>query len=378
MTGSDGTDGETERCSFCRMPIPTEPVAAGETGDCCSEACRDALLEGDDVFTEHQGNQRVQPGVSALDASLPQGFPRNAFVLVSDEPGARDRAVGAELVWRALERGEPAVVVSFKEPPGSVVQQFVSLDWNVLPYLESGQLHVIDCFTYRVEDRERMFDRMDDWSRHLHRVAADATTTIRDPTDLGEVQNKLDNALERREMVDDGLVIMDSLTELGTLVQPVQAYNFVKEVRADVCKGRFVPVFAGATRAGTGDAFPHDLSYVADGLIDLRLTDEIVDDTLIKQIRIRKLNGVLVIPEWHTYEYTSRLGMVLFDPEEELEVSTDAGEAGSADHGERSAAGDPSTAAPDETRTGDASGDEAGGAGGADGGAAASGPDEEG
>lgn len=334
MTGGDGSpedaDGDEEdgsasstvRCAFCRMPIPegSNPVeAGGETYECCSEACRDALVESDYVFTEYQGHQRVQPGVSALDASLPQGFPRNALVLVSDEPGSRDRALGAELVWRALRRGEPAVVVSFQEPPGSIVQQFVSLDWNVLPYLESGQLHIVDCFTYRVADRDRMLDRMDEWNQHLHRVAEDATTTIRDPTDLGEVQNKLDNALETREMVDDGLVILDSLTELGTLVQPVQAYNFVKDVRADVCKGRFVPVFAGATRAGKGDAFPHDLSYVADGLIDLRLTDDIVEDTLIKQIRIRKLNGVLVIPEWHSYEYTSRLGMVLFDPEEELE-----------------------------------------------------------
>ena len=308
-----------ERCAFCGMPVPLEPVTAtvdGEELTCCSAACRDALEAGDGD-AEHHGHRRFRPGVSALDSSLPQGSPRNAFVLLAGEAGTRDRAVHAELVWRTLQRGEPVVILSFQEPPGSVVQQFLTLEWNVLPYLESGQLHIVDCFTYRLSDRDRMFDRMDDWNSHLYDVATDATTTIRDPSDLGEVRNKLDNALEAREMVDQGLVLVDSLTELGTLVQPVQAYDFVKDLRADVCKGRFVPVFAGATIAGTTDEFPHDLSYVVDGIVEMRLNEEIIPDTLIKEARIRKLNGVLVIPEWHAYEYTSGLGMVTFDPEEE-------------------------------------------------------------
>jgi KaiC/GvpD/RAD55 family RecA-like ATPase/YHS domain-containing protein len=339
----EDADGDPAGCDFCRMPLPESPVAAtvdGEDYVFCSESCRDAMADADYVFTQYHGHRRVRAEVSAFDSSLPQGSPRNAFVLVSGEPGTRDRAVGAELIWRTLQRGEPAVVVSFQEPPGSVVQQFLTLEWNVLPYLDRGQLHILDCFTYRVADRDRMLDRMDEWNQHLHAVTKDATTTVRDPTDLGEVSNKLDNTLEDRGMVDDGLVLIDSLTELGTLVQPVRAYDFVKDLRADVCKGRFVPVFAGATRhAGDVDQFPHDLSYVVDGLVELRLNEEIVADTLIKQVRIRKLNGVLVIPEWHAYEYTSQLGMVLFDPAEEMEKSESNGESADAEAGSDAQAG---------------------------------------
>ena len=307
-------------CDFCRQPIPEETVSVtvdGRAYDCCSIACQEAVAGGESAFSRSHGHRRVDTEVAALDSSLPQGLPRNAFVLVSGEAGTRNRAVGSELVWRTLQRGESVVIVTFEEPPGSIVQQFFTLDWNVLPYLESGRLRILDCFTYRLSDRRRMFDRMDEWNAHLYDAADAATTTIRDPTDLGELQNKLDNALEAREMVSSGVVLVDSLTELGTLVQPVQAYNFVKDVRAEVCKGRFVPVFAGATRGGEGDRFPHDLGYVADGLVDLRLTEELVEDTLIKQARIRKLSGVLVISEWHAYEYTAGLGMVTFDPREE-------------------------------------------------------------
>jgi len=313
-------------CDFCRMPVPDGPVET-DAGVFCSDACRDRLAETGEPFDEYHGHRRLTAGVSALDASLPQGFPRNAFVLVAGEPGTRDRALGAELAWRALQRGEPVVFVSFQEPPSAVVQQFLTLEWNVIPYLERGQFHIVDCFTYRLDDRDRMFDRMGEWNAYLSDVAREATTTVRDPSDINEIGNKLDNALEDRGMVDDGIVIVDSLTELGTLVQPVQAYDFVKDIRADVCKGRFVPVFAGGTIGGGGggsDAFPHDLSYVMDGLIELRLNDEIAAETLIKEVRIRKLNGAFVVPEWRAYEYTPGIGMVPFEPKRDAEGESKA------------------------------------------------------
>lgn len=331
--GADATAGDVPPdeevvCDFCRMPVPEEPVET-DAGVFCSRACRDRLSETGEPFDEYHGHRRLTAGVSALDASLPQGFPRNAFVLVAGEPGTRDRALGAELAWRALQRDEPVVFVSFQEPPSAVVQQFLTLEWNVIPYLERGQFHIVDCFTYRLDDRDRMFDRMGEWNAYLSDVAREATTTVRDPSDINEIGNKLDNALEDRGMVDDGIVIVDSLTELGTLVQPVQAYDFVKDIRADVCKGRFVPIFAGGTIGGGGggsDAFPHDLSYVMDGLIELRLNDEIAAETLIKEVRIRKLNGALVVPEWRAYEYTPGIGMVPFEPKRDADDESETEE----------------------------------------------------
>ncbi|WP_458207546.1 ATPase domain-containing protein [Haladaptatus sp. NG-SE-30] len=317
-------DGEKRRCDFCRLLCPETAVTLeyeSVTYEFCSTACRDAMQENDRVFTEYHGFRRIDTGVSALDEHLPEGLPRNSFILLSGEEGTRDNAIQAELVWRTLRRDESAVVVSFTEPPISVVEQFLSLEWNVLPYLESGQLHILDCFTYRVGDRKRMFARMDEWNQFLHRVTTAATTTVRDPSDTSELQHKLDNCLEALSMSDTGIVVIDSLTEFGTLVQPVQAYDFVKDLRADVCKGRFVPVFAGGTLTREDETFPHDMGYVIDGIVDLQLNGTIIEDVLVKRIRIRKMNSVLTIPEWVAYEYTSEDGLVMFDPIEELEKS---------------------------------------------------------
>jgi len=321
----DGADSEPiTRCDYCRLPCPREPLSVerdGVTYEFCSEACRDAQAGADHAFTRYHGFRRYDTNVDALDASLPQGVPRNSFVMLTDLAGTRSEAIMAELVWRALQRGEPVVYVTFLEPPVSVIQKFVTLEWNVLPYLESGQLRILDCFTYRLDDHDRMFDRMDDWNGHLATVAEDATTTVRDPGATRQLENQLDRCLTDMLMHDAGIVVLDSLTEFGTLVQPDQAYDFVKDVRAEVCKGRFVPVFAGATRATEELEFPHDMGYIVDGIIEVRVNEEIIEGALIKQIRVRKMNGVLTYPEWSAYEYTSGQGIVTFDPLEEIEKS---------------------------------------------------------
>lgn len=323
---------DIKRCDYCRLPCPTgvRPLEMhGMTYEFCSDACREAIRTSKQVFTEYHGHRRLKTGVSALDASLPQGVPRNSLVMLTDLAGTRTRAMQAELIWRALQRGEPVIYVSFLEPPVSVVQEFITLSWNVLPSLERGDFKILDCFTYRVEDRDRMYSRMNDWNSHLWNVAKEATVTVRDPTAMGQLQNRLDSALETIAAQEEGLVIIDSLTELGSLVQPVQAYNFLKDVRADVCKGRFVPVFAGATVVGEGDEFPHDLGYMVDGIVEMRLNEDIVEDVLIKQLRVRKMSGVLTFPRWQVYEFTAGKGLVTFDPRAEMDE--EGGEAGETD-----------------------------------------------
>ncbi|MFT4882583.1 MAG: KaiC/GvpD/RAD55 family RecA-like ATPase [Natronomonas sp.] len=317
-SADEAADTPEDRCDYCRLPIPEEPVSAeteDQTYHFCSEPCREMMDEEDRVFTEYHGFRRFDPGVSALQAGLPQGIPRNSFVLVSGETGTRDEALQGELIWRSLQRGEPALIVAFLDTPISVVQEFIGLGWNVLPYLHSGQLRILDCFTYRLDDRQEMAHGMTDWNQYLHDVAMKSTDAVRDPTNPQAVLNGVENCLDEMT-AETGVVVIDSLTEFGSLVQPVQAYDFVKDLRASICKARTVPVFAGASRVDNGDDFPHDLGYIADGVIDLVLSDDLVEDTLMKRIRVRKMTGVLSIRRWATYEFAEGKGLVAAKPAE--------------------------------------------------------------
>jgi len=330
--GQDDSDGGTERCDYCRLPVPDAELTAELEGiiySFCSRACREALVEHDRVFTEYHGFRRVKTGVSALDSALPRGVPRNSFVLLSGHAGTREEALTTELVWRTLQRGESAVLMAFIEPPVSVIQQFARLEWNVLPYLESGQLEIIDCFTYRLEDRDRMYERMNDWNRHLHDIAAGATTTVQDPSDVRALENHLDRCVSDHGMQDSGVVVIDSLTELGTLVQPGQGYDFLKNVRADVCKSRFVPIFANATISEGREGFPHDLDYMVDGVVEMQFNEELVEQGMLKQIRARKMSGVLTVPQWTVYEYTRGIGLIpLTRGDDEEDGGADDGDGG--------------------------------------------------
>jgi KaiC/GvpD/RAD55 family RecA-like ATPase len=324
-----GAGSRVMRCDYCRLPIPGEPVVLDGDGEAyrfCSECCRDAVEESDRVFTQYHGFRRTPTGIDPIDESLPQGVPRNSLVMLKDLAGTRTEAIRAELVWRALRRGEPVVVVTFLEPPVSVVQEFVTLDWNVLPYLESGQLGFVDAFTHRMDDRERTYDRLNDWNRHLSTFCESATTRVRDPSDTGELQSRIDDALERRDMEDRGILVVDSLNEFGSLLQPVQAYRFVKDLRATVAKSRFVPVYASATVSNDGNGFPHDLDYMVDGIVEMRLDDELVEGSLMKQIRVRKMSGVLNLPKWVLYEYTAGEGIVTIELREGPPDEDDADE----------------------------------------------------
>ncbi|MFB6151428.1 MAG: ATPase domain-containing protein [Haloarculaceae archaeon] len=329
---ADADEGDqVRRCDYCRLPVSADAVTLdrdGQTYRFCSERCREAMTDADRVFTQYHGFRRTPTGVAPIDESLPQGVPRNSFVMLTDLAGTRTEAVRAELVWRALERGEPAVVVTFLEPPVSVVQEFVTLDWNVLPYLESGQLRFVDAFTYRMEDRDRMYDRLNDWNAHLAGFCKPATGRVRDPSDVGELANRVDDVLEDLGMEDRGVVVVDSLNEFGSLVQPVQAYRFVRNLRATVPKSRFVPVFASATVTGEGEGFPHDLDYLADGIVEMRLNDDLVEGSLMKQIRVRKMSGVLNLPKWVLYEYTAGEGIVTIEVHEGPPDDEDTGDDG--------------------------------------------------
>lgn len=316
-------------CDFCRLPISSTPIQSDHDPpyQFCCRACLQKFDETDAVFTEYHGFRRIRPGVDGLDSDLPEGIPRNSFVLLSGQAGTRGDALGVELIWRTLERNEPAVLVTFTEPPISLIQRFLDLEWNVLPALEDNRLQVVDCFTSRIDDRDRFRRRLNRWNRHLTEITEPQTTVVNDPSDPAEIRNKLDNAIEDLEMADRGAVHVDSLTEFGTLVQPVRAYDFIKDLRADVCKARFVPIFGGATVTNEEVEFPHDLSYVLDGIIDLELTGSIVEDTLIRRLRVRKMDGVLAITEWKSYEFTAGNGLVTFDPIEEIAKSqAEAGE----------------------------------------------------
>ncbi|MBZ6495773.1 RAD55 family ATPase [Natrinema longum] len=305
-------------CDHCQYPIPGDPEASDE-GRYCSVACRDAADES--TMADPDAYKRIRSGVEPLDSLLPNGIPADSLLLLSGEEGTRRAELGIELAWRALERGEPAVVVSVANPPTATLERFYANGWNVLPALENDRLRIIDCFTYRLDDPEDFLEKRNDWSAFLGEAAADAIVDVRDPSDRHEVANSLYGALDDLEMTETGLVTIDSLDELESLLQGQLVRDFVTEIRATVSKARFVPIVAAATAADE-DA---PAEYVFDGIVDLRLTDQLTPSARLKQLAVRKLVGAQFLPQWVTYEHEPARGLFAFGPNTDARQVYDLG-----------------------------------------------------
>ncbi|MFX1254549.1 MAG: RAD55 family ATPase [Promethearchaeota archaeon] len=248
------------------------------------------------------------PGVSLLDAVLPEGFPTKAFCIIGGEAGTGKSVLLCELAWRTLERGEIAIFAILENDPNALLYRFDSLGWDVRPYLRDGKFTIIDCFSYLLDSdpsssRMRKYFELDkDLEESVVRV---------DPTNPRTLLEKIYGLIESvYKKKDKGIVLFDSLTELFEILSPVDFMSTLKNLRA-VTTMLATPTIASA-HYGVVDKFPSSISYLADGLIDLRFQPVYMQQgILVKQMRIRRLSGVKSFPVWITFDIERTNGMVL-------------------------------------------------------------------
>ncbi len=305
-------------CGFCGFQIPSESFDGPAGTAFCSERCRQSHADRESPFAGRFGFKQYSLGVSALDALLPWGIPANSFVLLTGHEGIRHRGLQTELVWRALTRGEAGIIVTYVDPPVAIVDHFLTFGWNVLPFLESEQLQIIDCFTHRLREDHRSPSHQVEWNDFVDRFLQEPVTVISDPTNLRSVETNLHETLRQNDMIGSGIVVLDSLNEIE--VQGVQhgTEQFIKEVRGDICNRNFVPIFASATQSTT-EEFAQEHAYLFDGIIDMRRTESLIPGARIKQLSIRKMDGVRYRPQWVPYEHTGH-GFEIYDPQHECEL----------------------------------------------------------
>lgn len=300
---ADRSSGTSGRCDFCGYGLTGPPVRSGSDAryGFCSAGCRDAFDAGETPFAGRLSYKRRSTGVSVLDALLPWGMPANSFVLLSGAPGIRHRELQTEVVWRTLNRDEPAVVVSVVDPPIAVVEEFLDLGWNVLPHVDSERLQIVDCFTTRLRADHQSPVRQTEWNEHLRARIEPVVRGVDDATDLRAVENRLFEAMDAVDATGSGVVVIDSLNELEAQAQEVATRQFLQEIRAEVCKRLFVPIFASVT-AAADESYSLAHAYLFDGIVDMRRNERRIADVRLRQLSIRKMDGVGYLPHWVAYD----------------------------------------------------------------------------
>jgi KaiC/GvpD/RAD55 family RecA-like ATPase len=324
----DRVASDAPTCLYCGMPLPggeNEDGPDEDVAEFCSTACEDAHDTTGEALPEYESETLIRSGVNAIDLSMPQGMPRNSLNVISGEAGTRQKAVLAELAWRTLERGESVILVCFSDPPLAALQQFFSLKWNVIPHLEAGTLQLLDCYSHREHDREST-SVSGQWASHVARVAADAGAIrrVHDPGQPEQLERHLRTASNEMGLDCQGAIVIDSLTELGTMMREIQGYELIKDLRADFAKARNVTIYCGTHYAGYKDEYPHELEYLFDGMFDLSLNPKVVPGMLIKELTVRKMDGVMSLRERQPFEMMEHIGLMVIDIGDEVTSEEEA------------------------------------------------------
>ena len=92
--------------------------------------------------------KRASSGISGLDPLIEGGFPVGKSCLVTGEAGLGKSTICMQFVLRGLLDGEKAVYVAVDNKPADIVEEAASLGWDLLPYVESNQLLILDASPY--------------------------------------------------------------------------------------------------------------------------------------------------------------------------------------------------------------------------------------
>ncbi len=86
---------------------------------------------------------KIPTGIAGLDAITDGGLPEGRTTLVVGSAGSGKTVLAAQFLLHGIERGEPALFVTFEEEPDSISDNLSSFGWDMAGHRESGALSYI-------------------------------------------------------------------------------------------------------------------------------------------------------------------------------------------------------------------------------------------
>lgn len=220
---------------------------------------------------------------------LPDGIPRNSFVVIAGEGGSGKSVIIAHLVKDFLAGGEPVVYVTLDDDPETVLNQLISFSVDVEKHCSSRQLTIVDGFSYLVKSRKPGFCVEEEVN----------------PENPDTVISALSKITERYGISGRGLVVIDSLNEVMVLLDPTRFLVFAKSLRANFAKSRgILTITTLHTSTSSFKEYLLTIEHLVDGLLETAsVPGEIAQQIpiFVRQIAVKKMKGVDSRPGWVLY-----------------------------------------------------------------------------
>ncbi len=235
-----------------------------------------------------KGRELYRTGIDILDTEVPEGLPTNAFGVIRGPGGGGKSVLLNEMVRHIMRSGKKAIYVCFEDTPVSVLQNLCYLGLDYKEILESGLIHLVDCFSSQILRKTAKYDHV---------------TLVREPTEPDHISDAIHGLILENNM-EFGGIFVDSITELFLQSHPFKAVNAIKAWRATFCKNLYIPCWATYhTGLQQFAAYDDMITYSSDIIIDTR-HEPVFEGAgvLIKQFRVTKVKGAPHNPMWVTFE----------------------------------------------------------------------------
>jgi len=229
----------------------------------------------------------IKTGVEGLDTLLFGGFPIGRSILVSGEPGTGKTILCLQFLLEGLSNGEKALFITIDEKPDHLIADALALGWDLIPYLQTGQLQIMDVTSYFSTTSIGEYDGI-----NIDQIIHDVMLHVR-------------NTGATRLAIDPIAPLVFSGNGSPKVVEYIRKLIFELEA-SQLCTTlltSYVPV-------GSDKVSHHGIEeFAASGIIVLKLAS--INQKYIRTLRVRKMRGTRIDLTEYSFEILSSRGLVL-------------------------------------------------------------------
>lgn len=188
-----------------------------------------------------------------------------ASLLIIGDSGAGSTTLGLQLLYKDLTSGKFCGLLSYDSFPSEVKRKMRDLGWDATPFLERGQLKILDCYSA---------------------LAGAEGAVIRDPTDFTEVSIQVTGMIEKSK--GPPTILLDSVTPIFNSAAAKDCINFLQVLGAKV-KNSGGMFLLTATKVSIPDDARSKIESLADGVIELNMVRKA--KSLARNLQVKKISG---------------------------------------------------------------------------------------
>ncbi len=234
--------------------------------------------------------EKISSGIDGLDKLLFGGFPKGRAYLIAGEPGAGKTIFSLQFLLAGLALGERCVYISIDEKPEHVIADALSMGWDLTPYLQKGQFHILDVTSYFSKSKIET-----DGGIYIHQIVEDILAFVK-------------KAGAQRLAIDPISPLVFAERKLPEISEYIKTLIFATEdnLGCTTVLTSYVPV-------GSDKVSQHGIEeFAASGIILLRLVK--TNNKPMRSASVRKMRGTRIDLTEYSYEILPNRGIVLRQP----------------------------------------------------------------